>query len=383
MISAVNARTLWNSGMLRNIYLSTSWHYWQSGEMPDFGTGSSASDRRTAWINKQPKIIAINGLCAAPEFYYVENPEITWLDGWDESMFSDDIYTSFLKTLYATSENGVTKEIYPAIVSRTFLQNNEFSIGDEVDLLMNVEFYNSTLEYPVTIQIVGVFASEIGADNIYVPLSFWCPSGLFTDEKDEITSRQNASVSWMDFQESTFLDYLVKNTNFETCHFFLDSGNQLEEFRDYLNVQGFSSVGHIKRNRTTILLMDETFTETLGSINRYLTFTGILVPFLLAVIFLIGFVISWLMVNGRKMELALMRSLGDSRWRIVLILFMEQGSLCVSGCMIATIILLIAGIGVCAWLAAGGFLICYLVGCACSVFILSKTNLMELLSERE
>ena len=132
-------------------------------------------------------------------------------------------------------------------------------------------------------------------------------------------------------------------------------------------------------NRTTLLLLDQSFTETVSALGRYITFSRILFPALFAMVGLLGFLISWLMVNGRRMEFAIMRGLGASRRRVFASFFLEQALLCLTGC---AGLLFLSG-GAVKWLAVLAFLLCYLIGCALSVRAVGRTNLMALLSERE
>lgn len=102
-----------------------------------------------------------------------------------------------------------------------------------------------------------------------------------------------------------------------------------------------------------------------------------------AAVGLLGFVISWLMVNGRRMEFAIMRGLGASRGRVFLSFFLEQALLALAGCALGGLVLTALGAGGTGWLATAGFLICYLAGCALAVLAVVRTRLIQLLSEKE
>ena len=90
------------------------------------------------------------------------------------------------------------------------------------------------------------------------------------------------------------------------------------------------------------------------------------------------------MVNGRRMEFAIMRGLGASRGAGVLLLLPGAGSpgpcWAVSWAAWSSPRWGRAGPG---WLAAAGFLVSYLIGCALAVLAVGRTKLMSLLSERE
>ena len=47
-----------------------------------------------------------------------------------------------------------------------------------------------------------------------------------------------------------------------------------------------------------------------------------------------GFLIPWLMINGRRMEFAIMRELGASQKRVFASFCIEQVLLCLTGCLI-------------------------------------------------
>jgi len=97
----------------------------------------------------------------------------------------------------------------------------------------------------------------------------------------------------------------------------------------------------------------------------------------------LGFIISWLMVNSRRMEFAILRGLGAGRGRVFLSFFLEQALLCLLGCLLGSLALAAATGGI-SWLGAVGvFALCYLLGAALSVLTVGRTHLMSLLSERE
>ena len=60
-----------------------------------------------------------------------------------------------------------------------------------------------------------------------------------------------------------------------------------------------------------------------------------------------------------------------------------QGALALLGCVLGGLVLTATGAGWAGWLAAAGFLVCYLIGCALAVLAVGRTQLMSLLSERE
>lgn len=113
-------------------------------------------------------------------------------------------------------------------------------------------------------------------------------------------------------------------------------------------------VGRSDSSKAALLLLDQSFTETVSALRRYITFSLILFPALFLMVGLMGFLISRLMV--KRMEFAVMWGLCASQEQRGASFFLEQALLCLTGC---------------------------LIGRALSVQAVGRTNLMALLSERE
>lgn len=384
-VAAPTARQIWNSGRLSALDVSIGWHYWLAEEMPAFSDGGFGAESRSAWIGQQPSIYALSSLSAAPEFYYTQ-PQVEWLEGWDESVLASGDYGAFYEILsFGLGESGGEAEVYPVVASRSFLEAHELELGDEFVVCLRYALPigggNDTWDMGVSLKAVGSFVQQGPKANLYVPLAFYFPPQWLTGAEDVLTNAERHAY----FENrDDFLDNVKSLTSFGTCRFTLSSAYALEALRDDLAEQGFSQVGSTGHNRTAILLRDAAFTETVGSLGRYITFGSILFPILLAVVGVLGFIISWLMINGRRMEFAILRGLGASRGKVFLTFFLEQALLCLGGCGAACLILaFVPSAGPGRWLAVGGFCLCYLAGCALSVLAVGRTNLMSLLSERE
>lgn len=386
VISTEDARLLWESGYLDNIHVSIGWHYWMWVDMPEFSPTSFGQERRMAWIKEQPELIAISGLSAASEFAHSQAPEITWLSGWDES-FLNEKYPSFLTAQsFNTGRLPLPPELepvtYPCLVSESYLASHDLTLGGTYAVSMLYKYAVEDRETYIQIMPVGTF-QQPGADaNIYVPLSFWCDYELIIGEEYPYNdgSRPNSKFTTYEGRDR----YFYTSTTFDTCSFALKETKTLDSFRDYLQDSKISQVRKLAKNRMTIVLRDQTFTETVGGLGRYISFSKILFPALFAIVCLLGFIISWLMVNGRRMEFAILHGLGASRQRVFWSIFLEQILLCLLGCLLSSgVLYLINGPGSAQWFSVLVFLGCYLAGCAVSVIVVSKTNLMLLLSERE
>lgn len=370
-------------GLLESVYVSDAWNYALPSEIPEFGSGSYSMESLNNWFAKQPKLIALNDLSAAPEFYYSGDAEVTYLDGWDESFLTDYECNPMLDNLLFP--DNVQDDSYPVLVSSDFLEKRDIELGDEFYISFRYFLDGKDPYYfGVPVRAVGSFEQMTSRANMYIPLSAqFDPEWLGYDEETLAgpANRIRSDDLW-NWKRVDSEAWRMSSTYFETVRFSLKSASELAAFREFLVEENFSSIGNLTRNRVTILLRDQTFTEAVGSLNRHITFGRILLPIILIVVLVMGFIISWLMINGRRMEFAVIRGFGATKMRMFLSFFLEQAILSLVGCLIAALLLIIFG-GTEALPAIAVFFGCYLFGCALSVISVGRTHLMSLLSEGE
>ncbi|MCH5191119.1 MAG: hypothetical protein J1F23_03050, partial [Oscillospiraceae bacterium] len=329
-ISAPSARKLWKSGLLSDISVSLNWNYWLEEEMPPFGDNAFGDEAREGWIDSQPVLAAANSLDAIPEFYYTDRPEIRWLEGWGENFFED----TELQPVYSAFRSYGEMSPYPVVAGNAFLEKRGLQLGDETYIMLRTThhymipqgYYSWKREFPLPIKIVGSFQQMGQKANLYAPLSFWCDPAWITGETDIM--EENEPLPSTIYTQENFEKLYYGTTTFQTCRFTLNSAYDLESLKTFLSDNSYSQVGKVERNRTTVLLKDQEFTETLGGLRRYIAFSNILLPVLFLAVALIGFIISWLMINGRRMEFAVLRGIGASRRRVFATFFLEQAALC-------------------------------------------------------
>ncbi len=388
VIPPEHARTLWKSGMLEDISVSLGFNYWFPIDMPDFGTGSFAEEARQGWISRQPEIVALNGFEAAPEFIYSGTPELEWLPGWDESFLSDPEacvsaleLTDFFRSGVLLQAERTEPDPIPCLVPQSVMERFDLKLGDTKQICFRYFIDSDIWTSWRDILIVGTF-TQAGEDaNIYAPLTLWCDESWITGEEDLLPGGQRVNIQFHSYLDRD--QYFYFNSRFSTCVFTLSDASRLDELRDYLHQKSFTRVDSLRSNRTTVLLYDRSFVETVGGLGRYISFSQLLFPVLFVLVAVLGFIISWLMVNSRRMEFAILRGLGAGRGRVFLSFFLEQALLCLLGCILGSIALG-AATGSAAWLGAVAiFAGCYLLGAALSVLAVGRAHLMSLLSERE
>ena len=349
--------------------------YWFPEEEPTFSDNEFGQEHRTVWVHSQPSLTGLNRLRAAKEFYYRE-AAFTWLEGWDEQRFTETAADPLLVT--AVCGGGQAPPVWPAVVPDSLLQARDLALGDTFSVKYAVSLPRGEMESFVTLQIVGSFPGAGSRAYLYLPLSAYLDPAWVFDEAPEpglriplnITDRQSAETC------------LRASASFSTCRFTLASADALEETRRTLIRQDFSRPGHTGRVRCAVLLRDGSYLALHRSLSRNLEVGRLVFGVLFGLVALLGFVVSWLMINGRRSEFALMRGFGAGRGRVFLSFFPEQALLCLSGCIAACAAVPLTGCGV-PWTALGLFLACWSAGCALCVALMGRVKLMDLLQERE
>ena len=353
---------------VNEVSVSYGYHYWLPEDMPAFRDSDQGWEHKQDWIAAQPEMVALNALAAAKEFYYGE-PSVTWLDGWDENMLAETAVTPLLLRSSSEPEEAAV----PAVCSAAFLEEHGIALGDTVACMAQYERIGSyPREIPLFIRPVGSYVQKEGMAHVYVPLSCHLPMSVLTG--GELPDAVSKFVSGR----------LSSFPAFRTCRFRLASASDLDAVRERLRGQGFSAVGRISSDRTTLLLRDAAFLKLTENMERNIAMGRVMSAVLSLLIVLLGFIISWLMTFSRRREFALMRGFGAAKRRVFASFFLEQAILCLAGCLAgcAVLFFVYAG-GPTQPLTAAAYLICYLLGTCISVLIIGRTDLMELLAVRE
>ena len=346
------------------IYVSQRWHYWMDEEMPGFGSGAFGQEHRDDWIKSRPEIVAVNAFKGAKEYYFTE-PSVTWLNGWDESCLSQ-------KGLLSAESGWVV----PAVVSDRFAADHGLEPGEKFLCRFAVE----NGERSCVMHIVGIYKQTGNRAHIYVPLEAYVDPEIISGER-EVLRPEGSMWEWTDEENE---NHRLLSITFSTCRFTLRTARHLDQTRRLLEERGYGWPGHLGSNRVTILLRDAYFVKLTENLGRYLAMGRVMLGMILLMVALMGFIISWLMISSRKREFAVMRGFGVAKRRVFLSFFLEQAALCLCGCLVGCLSILRLGeSGAIRWIALGAYLLCYAAGCAVSVKMIGRTNLMELLAEKE
>ncbi|MBR1759063.1 MAG: ABC transporter permease [Lachnospiraceae bacterium] len=363
---------------VEDVYVSKTYPYWFEDSIPHFGEGSFAQESRMDWILKQPELVSVNALAGSKEFYYSE-PTVTWLDGWDESCLAKKDGQTYLDALMYPQES---EYIVPAIVSTDLLKARDLALGDTFSIWWLENRMTEGFESVVQLRVVGAYQKVGTKEQIYVPLYFTTPWGSIYENDP---AEHPMPEWWYAASDAERLDYYYyRQQTFSTCRFTLKSAARLDEMRLYLQDKGFSRVGRLSQNRTTIVLRDAAFLKLTETLKKYIATGRVVLVMISVVIVLIGFIISWLMIHARKREFALMRGFGAKMGRIFFSFFLEQMMLMLPGVLLgcAAMLFLRQGLRM-QMIAVLGYVGFYLLGCAASILMTGRTKLMELLAVRE
>lgn len=392
-----NVRALLKLENVTDVSVSKSYKYWLPDEIPAFGGSSFSQESRSDWISAQPEITAVNRLDGAKEFFY-SDPSVKWLDGWDESFLANADHECFLSRIHSKPTLTETGELVfpqsdpiPAVIGDSFAEAHGLSLGDELSIYFREVGYSSYgSELTEALRVVGIYNQGENKAQIYVPLAWTVPLDALFGEYNLAEHDLNPETYYNfyyygGYSYEQYLDnYFYTKITFATCRFAVSSANWLDAAREELKEAGFSRVGKLGQIRTTLLFHDGAFVRFTETLGRYITTGKVMMAVIAALISACGFVISWLLINGRKQEFAMMRGFGVRKRQIFASFFLEQAFLCGAGTLVGCVSLLFFGAG--GWLqpaAAAAFAAFYLAGCAVSVKLIGRMKLMELLAAKE
>lgn len=352
------------TGYIENVYRTSYrelYHYFFLGILK-YADGSAGTVEYIEWPEgafgqeklqeetlRQPCLLMTDDISAVAEFFFSEHPNITYAEGYDSSMFA--------------VEKHDMKQPRPCLVSQVTMEKYGIHLGDTICVGL---WYGT---WPHTLEVAGYYSGEDGMEHILVP-NGRDDEELITTSADTLTSDGK-----YEYREIIQLD---------TVRFTLKDAGQLTEFKEYLEEAGFSQVGVRNDITKAIVLRDTQYQKTIQQLDKKIRYMNLLYPVLYVLTGLISFLVSYLMMNNRKGELALMQSMGTPKGKIFLAFFLEQAVLCLAGIVMVWVVWggsvgFSAAQAVCMAVCAA----CYLAGCAMSIVIQNRSKVLELLRDKE
>lgn len=171
----------------------------------------------------------------------------------------------------------------------------------------------------------------------------------------------------------------------DSAHFKVENPLELNKFKTQMDELGLMSViseANSTQHGEALIVYDETFVKTATRLKENITLTQLLTPFVVVIVGFLGFVSSYLLLQSRRPEIAIMRSLGLTRKSCFAMLFFESAVLELSGSLLGIVVAsLLVDMSVA--LAVGvvfSFFVVYMAGTAVALIMLGRFSVMQVLS---
>ncbi|NLO08318.1 MAG: FtsX-like permease family protein [Clostridiales bacterium] len=367
-------KLLKDSEFFKEMYLYTSIHYEYMGisktkdgvedkELPEVPNVRKHKDAfGYDWfleaIKKMPRLAYADDLRYTPDFFGSVDAEVEFLSG-----------HSF-DSLRLTENVGM--------ISRNLASKEGINLGDTIRITAWSDYSNEAVTSVIDVEVVGIYEQGWRSDVIYLPWIMSYDHDFYVDfgyptVPEEIVEKADYRL-WNEF--------LPRNVRSAT--FRLKNTENLDSFREYLDSQGYSEAGKIKVNRHALVVQDKNLEETINTLDNYIRLMDILIPIMLILFGVIGFIVSYLLIRHRLNELAIMRSMGAERVHVFLSFFIEQLILFVIGMLPVLIFgIVFPEYFIYYGVSLGYYIISYLAGTAVALLVLGRTKLHDILFSRE
>ncbi len=295
--------------------------------------------------------VGVNTLSAFTAF---NESDVTYLEGTES-------------TIWETQE--------PVCVLRdTYLNAHGLKIGDNIQLDVFAPQYNTEGYYTFLFQPLGVFELKIVG-------SYDSGTVLPSDELPDIISPLGTVTQI--YKKADVAHYA------SSFRFAVDDPRNMNEFKEKMEQLDFNSINPqavYSRIGNTLVVNDETFVLSATQIQKTIVLLQSLFPLLIILIITISFVISFLLMQARKKEIAIMRSMGTPTGKIFVMVLLEGIIPLILGTACTTFLFLFVGSGtsIPTWLQISitlFFMMLYLLGIVIAVLLTNKKTVLVFLSK--
>lgn len=309
-------------------------------------------------INKMPRLAYADDLRYTPDFFGDTSAEVEFLSGYS--------YDSLKQT-----ENI-------GMISRNLANEHGINMGDNIRITAWIAYEKYAMCSVLDLKVVGIYEPSWRTDVIYLPWIMSYDHKYYLDSGYPEVFNENTE----DSTDKLWNEYLPRNVRAAT--FTLKNTENLDYFREYLDTLGYSETGKINAIRKAIVIQDKSLEETIKTLDNYISLMDVLIPIMIIIFGIIGFMVSYLSIRHRLNELAIMRSMGARKTHVFLAFFIEQLILFVIG-LLPVIIFGIVVPGSFIYYAGplGYYTLSYLAGTAVALMVLSRAKLLDILFSKE
>lgn len=246
-------------------------------------------------VNKMPKLAYVDDLRYSPDFFNDSIPKVEFLEG------------------YGYDSLGLRENI--GVISRNFATINNIQNGDTIRITSWFDSSDLGVCSLIELKVVGIYNKTWETDTIYVPWIMSYDHNYYIDYNYPVTEK--------DGQKSEVFNELLSR-NIRAVTFTLKNTNEINKFREYLEMKGYSQHGKRGDIRRVIIIQDKALIETVQSLENYIRLIDVIKPLMIGLFGIIGFVVSYLLIKHRISELAMMRSMGTRKSQVFFSFFIEQ-----------------------------------------------------------
>ncbi len=300
-----------------------------------------------------PPPIIIVGANTLSAFNAFHPEEVTYLAPYQESFLSGDENVCILRDIY--------------------LQEQNLKLGEEFELEIYAPKYIDPAVSSFTYESMGIKRLKI--------------IGSYTVHGLSITSDLPYIITPVSYIEHLY-DGTREKPYASSMSFRLTDPLKLNEFKSAMQRIGFVSVnlsGGASHAGKALSMNDQTFILAATQLKESLTMLQSLALLIFAIVAVIGFIASYLLMQSRRNELAIMRSLGVSKKRCFALIFLESLMLALMGSILGmTAALLMVDVGPLMTVTIpAAFLITYLMGTAIALILLNRFSVMAILTKTD
>lgn len=263
-------------------------------------------------------------------------------------------------------KNFFTSSNYTCIINKNVMEKNQLAVGDTIELNLYYQYYDETnyLHYAplelISFKIVGTMES-FNSNTLQLPPDILIPFETVRD----IFHQNN-------------IDFYA-----DSASFYVADPLQLNAFKDEMksfHLLERVPAADLSYDGNALSVRDSTFRTLASQLRQSIDALEGFFPFIFILVIFIGYITSFLLINSRQKEYALMRALGVGRGKGFLILLLEQMFLIVLGELIGGLIaFLILHKAIVIAFTGNIFLFSYLLGCMVALWRIGKTSVIEAL----
>lgn len=252
------------------------------------------------------------------------------------------------------------------IINKSIMDKNQLKVGDNVILNLYYQYYDEKeyLHYAplelLSLKIIGTM-ELFSTNTLQLPPDILIPFG---------TVREVFHQNKIDFYA-------------DSASFYVTDPLQLNVFKDEMKSFGLlerAPSAKLTYDGIALAVRDTTFRTLASQLRQSIDSLERFFPFISTIIIFIGYITSFLLLNSRQKEYALMRALGVGRGKCFFIFFLEQFLLIILGALIGGGIANLILKGTPEVVTTGNiFLFSYFLGCIVALWRIGKTSVIEAL----